>query len=133
MGKRIEIDADDRAIIVEARNILDGRSRARFHREFARRLAIAADHVLTTIDREAQIVRRAELDLDGWRYGRPDRRGVIDGAQIDADTAAASECPVCGQHGLTFVSMVRNEDTGDGRGTYRAIAECPSCQNAFDF
>ena len=49
---------------------------------------------------------------------------------IDRDAAAGAGCAGCGRHGLEYRPYLRRTDAG-GR-SYRALAVCPACGEAFE-
>ncbi len=68
-----------------------------------------------------------ELYDAGYRQGTPNW-GLIDGASIDLEVCAESECKKCEHKGMDYKPFVR-----DNPRSYRAFAVCPKCGDRQEF
>jgi hypothetical protein len=66
----------------------------------------------------------------GWQPGKPPWVSQASHA-IDQETAAESECGVCGRHGLACFAFFRLDCPHQRR--YRCYAVCPSCEASEQF
>lgn len=68
-----------------------------------------------------------DCDLSGYEPGTPRRRGLIDGAALDRETAEETPCPECGGP-MEYRPFVNRDES-----SYRAFAVCTKCENAIEF